>query len=422
MKRLKILFFLFTQVLGIVSIANTEIPNEVGNKSQSVIGNVKLNSSSSPAPLHLQALDADVDTEAGALDLSMWQIDGESSASLTDLDWTWSLRGQVNWDVEQKPTARDGVHPYNWGSLRFTQGGAWRESPFEYLLAGQLGPERQSTTEDPRFMWDELRWTYRHRPSFSVGVLHDPVLEFLRQEGGVSLWSLEARPALEKWGYVPYSDVGIRGGHETEHGHWVLQVTNGEGFPKSELGPRKDLSLSLQDERVFESLRAKFQLAYRQGGYDSLGKDNNLKKRWGLSAAVHSATWTAGISGFSLEDSADGIHAKNAEGIDLSAKGGQIVRGQVWDSWFQCRFGERKNNWNITLRSAQISPDQSEPKLRVQSNWLAVMKTWAPGVQMALGFEQVDPTREISNSAEDRQKWFMSWVFSVAGKNNSSGN
>lgn len=416
MKRLKILFFLFVHAIGVPGIARAEIQSEVGTQNQIVNSSSSSTSSSNQVPHQHPAQSQDVDWMAP--DLSVWKIDGENSANLTDLDWTWSLRGQVNWDVEQKPTARDGVHPYNWGSLRFTQGGKWQDFPFEYSLAGQLGPERHATTEDPRFMWDELRWTYRHRPSFSAGVLHDPVLEFLRQEGGVSLWSLEARPALEKWGYVPYSDVGLRGEHETEHGHWVVQFTNGEGFPKPELGPRKDLSVSLQDERVFESLRAKFQLAYRQGGYDSLGKDNNLKKRWGLSLVLHGTSWTAGVSGFSLEDSADGINTKNAEGVDLSAKGGQIVRGLLWDSWFQYRFGESKSLWNITLRSAQISPDQSEPKLKVQSNWLALMKTWAPGVQMALGFEQVDPSREISNTSEDRQKWFMSWVFSVAGQNN----
>lgn len=141
---------------------------------------------------------------------------------------------------------------------------------------------------------------------------------------GKDAWTI-----TEKWNYLNYSDLGFSYSSSlpSDIGDWAFSVSNGEGAYEKENGPHKEASLFA---RFYFAENWRLMANYLRGNYELYGEDINLKER--IQAAVifeSKNVWTIGLEYLATQDPADSFEKLNmAEGVDLLAQTGQVVRGQ----------------------------------------------------------------------------------------------
>jgi hypothetical protein len=331
------------------------------------------------------------------------------------LEWSWTarLRTQVNFVAEQKPSSLQGQTSTDWGSLEFGSFLLHDHEPVEIAFAGHIGPQRDPQHGEPVFQWDELRLSSGNETKISMGLLLDPVVSFDDREWAETSLSSDFDAGVVRWGLLPASDLGLQVMKKTEWGAWTLQLTNGEGWPRRESGPRKDVQLIWEKHVSMDESNLAAQFFAREGGYDNLGEEHTSKRRLGGQFAYRSQIWRVGLTGVSFEDPVDAVNGVFAEGVDLSDNGGEINRGTLGEIWLQYLWGEEASRWRAMVRTAQLRPDSSNSEKDVMSTVWGVGRKIGPGMRLDLLFQKVDFGPQHSASAEDRQRWFLAWVWGL---------
>lgn len=322
------------------------------------------------------------------------------------------LRAQLNFQIDQKPSSVRGRSRTDWGSLEFAAVAHHLESPFEVALAGSVGPERDPNHGETYPRWDELRLTWKHKPELSFGLLVDPVVAFDAQEWGFNSLGPEFRPAARRWGILPASDAGFQWSQGTSIGHWVFQATNGEGWPQSETGVRKDFELVWTQPFMLAESVARIQAFYRWGEYELLPPDRDTKTRAGLQAAWRADRLGVGFLAMTFEDPVDAVNGALFEGVDLSAKGGEMNRGTLSEGWVRIGWGERRE-WSAFVRLTDLRVDADDREKDIGSAVAGLGRSFGAGMDAHLLFQQVAFGERHSALAEDRQSWFLAWSWSL---------
>ena len=334
-------------------------------------------------------------------------------------DWSWfsRLRAQGNVHFEQKPSSKNGQTDADWGSLEMDQVLTNDHEPLEVGIGTQFGPDRDKNSQQPLFQWNELRFTWTHKPRVSFGILIDPVIAFDEANWGEASVGLEFRSGAERWGVLPRSDAGLQWSQETEWGRWFLQITNGEGWPNPELGARKDYELVWQDQFTRPNLTWETQVFFRYGGYDQIDERNNVKQRLGGQLALHTTGhWEAGLLYVQLQDPVDAVDGKLGEGVDLARYGGDTNQAALSEGWFHYRWGETGRSWKFLTRSSFLQAHLGDSGKEIHSLVMGVGKVVGSGMQIDLLFQQVNFAASYSNKAEDRQSWFLAWIWGLERK------
>lgn len=332
-------------------------------------------------------------------------------APAEDWSWTGKLRLQADFALDQKPSSVEGQTATEWGSLEFANRWTHDREPLEVGLAGHFGPDRDAATGQPRFDWDEARLTWTHHPRLSLGVLMDPVVAFDMMAWGETSLGREFKAGVDKWNVIPRSDLAVQLAHSTSFGLWTAQVSNGTGWPKAENGVRKDFEIVWEDSLMNEERIWKTQLFYRRGAYDQLAADRDIRERYGGQIARLSSSWNFGFVGMGLRDAVDGITGIEGDGVNLSAKGGQIVQGSLSEAWVRYVAGDSPRKWRALLRLSGLLPDESEAEKSVGSLVFGFGRGVGSGMQVDLLFQQV--TYGQTHSATDRQRWFLAWAWGL---------
>ncbi len=337
------------------------------------------------------------------------------SLDWSDVDewaWTGRMRLQVDYSLDQKPSSLKNQNAIELGSFAFSN--LWQnvEEPFEVGVGMHIGPERDTTHFQPYLQWNELRFTWRHKPRVSFGLLTDPIVSFDEHEWGENQFATDFDAGVRRWGLIPPSDLGLQAELATGWGVWTVQVTNGEGFPNSEIGPRKDVEVTGFLAAPWQEAVLKAQVFHRLGSYDNLGV-TNFKIRSGLQFSVQKQQWNLGMIGMQFEDPIDAVNLKIAEGADLSANGGNQNRGALAEGWLRYRVHPGPGSWRWMLRRSYLKTDATDSGKDVQSTVLGVGRGFEAGMQLHLLFSTVHFGDRHSVLARDRQRWFLAWTWGL---------
>ena len=334
-------------------------------------------------------------------------------------DWSWfaRMRSQVNLTAEQKPSSINGQTNMDWGSLEMANVLTNDREPFEVGIAAQYGSLRDKNTQQPTIEWNELRFSWTHKPRLSFGILIDPVISFDDSNWGESSVGSDFRSGAERWSIIPKSDAGLQFTQMTGWGNWILQITNGEGWPNSEKGTRKDYELVWEDSFTRQNWIWQTQLFFRYGGYDQIDEKNNVKQRLGGQLVLHSQEgWDFGLLYIQIQDPVDGVNGSLGEGVDLSAYGGETNQGALSEGWFHYRWGETNRSWKFLTRSSFLQAHAGDSGKEIHALVMGVGKIVGSGMQVNLLFQQVNFAPDYSNITEDRQSWFLAWIWGLERK------
>ncbi len=324
------------------------------------------------------------------------------------------VRAQANSIVEQKPSSKRGRPQTDWGSLRFENQLRSRQEPYVVVISGHVGPQRSSNDQEPIFGWDQLKLMWTGGPDVALGLLQDPVVDFAWGSFWASDYGVDFETGLSKWKLIPRSDLGFSLGSLLGPGILNWQVTNGEGWPEPETGVRKDFQISWEQRTTWSETSSGYQLFYRWGGYDKLSEDGNVKERAGAQAFYQASLITLGGNFVLTKDSVDGLNGQFGEGVNLSAKGGQVTTGSLAELWVGSKWGEAPKLWRAFLRAAELKADQADADKRILQTVLGVSRTLGrSGMNLALTFQSTSFGQNYSLVTEDRSRWMLAWSWGL---------
>lgn len=166
-----------------------------------------------------------------------------------------------------------------------------------------------------------------------IGQLPNPWVEMHEREEPFWFYLGTAyRTASLRWDELYRSDSGMAVVSSWSNSHLQLSLSNGEGPGQPERGPRKDAQLHFETMPI-ESLRGEkkllLALGILEGAFENI--DSEIAQRERLLAFVkyQSNAWgSLSIEGLWSKDPADGINGVVGDQVDLTAQGGQSVRGR----------------------------------------------------------------------------------------------
>lgn len=338
----------------------------------------------------------------------------ESFADFGAWDWSGAVRAQVNFVVEQKPSSLRGQPRTDWGSFKFQSRLSSREEPVALVIGAHVGPERDTNHREPIMAWDQLKMEWTGGPLVAMGLLQDPIVDFAWSSFWGADYGSDFEPGLSKWKMIPRSDLGVSLAQEWSGFWWRLQATNGEGWPQKETGARKDFEIVIEKIRQFSDSSAGVQVFGRSGGYDQLGDDSNVKERLGVQIVSQGLEWSWGGLLMGLRDSVDGMTGVLGEGVDLSARGGEVTQGSLREAWAGYRWGEPNRFWRVFGRTSLYSADHDDSTKELKQNAIGVSRDLGrSGMSVALSYQATEFGPNYAALTQDRSRWMLSWVWGL---------
>lgn len=279
--------------------------------------------------------------------------------------------------LSQKPSAVKDSTSFKMPILYL--GGRWTPTDdFYFDLEVSAGRTRDSVSGKSSFQFEKAAFVV---PNFIIedwslqyGLLGNPWVNLQERESWTSAsFGAKYNPWAQRLNYLSRADLGLGIFRAEDEYRIELQVTNGEGSAAEEQGPRKDTQLFVS-LLPFESLREENRLLFAayalEGAYENIDPEVAGRERLGIMMKFEQQKrgWIL-LEALSTKDPADGINLKVAENVDVSAQGGQSVRGSGYAGEIAAWTSEKSL---ISYRYERFNPAQGVDAKGLSSGLLGI--------------------------------------------------
>lgn len=217
-----------------------------------------------------------------------------------------------------------------------------------------------------------------------IGLLPQPWHEAQYQSYSYRFVAPTGWAITEKWNYLGVSDLGASFMSELPQnwGEWALTLTNGAGRTEEENSPHKDFAILLR----LKSMSWILTLNYLRGQYDQYGVELGTKERiQALLTYQNADQLLIGLEYLGARDPADAITALEiAEGVDVTALAGQVVRGWGASLFAVQATGPRAE---VLVRYDYLNPAQGQNGKELQTALIALGYKVQPDLRSAISYD-----------------------------------
>ena len=198
----------------------------------------------------------------------------------------------------------------------------------------------------------DMKFFEEDQLEIQMGLVGNPWNEFSEEIWDYSFWGYRSRPLLERYKYLPTSDLGLNLNWQfSAPVELHFSVTNGEAAQQVETGPRKEVQLIFSGEAAWAS----WALGYVRGAYDDFDSTVNLQERTMVRTTFDLTPVIISIEAFRSKD-VSGVFSiyRIAENLDLSSLTTvQSIQGEGGSLVLNYEISEK---WTAKLREDYVQP------------------------------------------------------------------
>ena len=203
-----------------------------------------------------------------------------------------------------------------------------------------------------------------------MGLIGNPWNEASEEIWDFSFWTYRSRPLLERYKYLPTSDLGLNINWQFSTPVGLnFSVTNGEASQQAESGPRKEVQIIFNGDVFWGG----WALGYVRGAYDDFDSTVNLQERTLLRATFDWSPFVLSLEAFRSKD-VSGAFAiyRIAENVDLSALTSvQSIQGEGGSVILLYEINEK---WSAKLREDYVQPAKDLADVDIHAHMIGVSR------------------------------------------------
>lgn len=233
------------------------------------------------------------------------------------------------------------------------------------LIASELSiSPAQNLSQDLEFQLKLRQLNITLGKSYQVyaGLFWDPWIYQSHKFQGYHLTDADLKSLAAKANFLAENELMLGFKYKSESWQIGVSLSNGEFWPQKELGPNKDVTLSLSSGLNNQS--GFYSLIYAKlGRFDLVNQESSRKNRAGLLAGyLTSEAYNFGASYLAHQTGVDGVTQQSlknpfAEQVNLTALGGTQIEGYLSEVWVS-QLSKAEGGWGWLAKWGQAVVDE----------------------------------------------------------------